>query len=363
MMALKRRLIRVGAIALVASIAAWLGVSFFVAHRLTHRSRPKYDEPTPAGMESVRLTARDGLGLGAWYLPGKEEGLSVLLLHGNNGSRRNSLERAKLLAKDGHAILMITERAHGDSDGDRNDIGWSARLDAIAAVEYLEKARPGKAVVIHGTSMGGAAAIFAAGELGERVGGYMLESVYADLKTATWNRMDLYLPGPFNLLAYGGVRIAGWFLLPELDRIAPAERAGDIPRGTPVLVIAGGLDRHARPEESVAIANRIGPRARLEVFEKAEHRGLPESAPALYEALLRGFCEGVRTAGSRPTASPGADAREGPGSPGAVPLPSVAGSVIMETVSCERLAVASPRSGAPALANWVNPGAPGGVGR
>ena len=69
---------------------------------------------------------------------------SVLLLHGSGGNRGHALGRAELLESQGYAVLMITLRAHGDSTGEYNDIGWGARRTSGAAVEFLEKRRPGR---------------------------------------------------------------------------------------------------------------------------------------------------------------------------------------------------------------------------
>ena len=70
----------------------------------------------------------------------------------------------------------------------------AARRDVYAAVEFLERRHPGRPVIVDGNSMGAAAAIFAAGDLGHRVAAYILESPYQDLKVAVWNRIDNWLP-------------------------------------------------------------------------------------------------------------------------------------------------------------------------
>ena len=49
----------------------------------------------------------------------------------------------QFLASHGYAALMVTLRAHGDSTGEYNDIGWGARADVWAAVDFLGIAAAG----------------------------------------------------------------------------------------------------------------------------------------------------------------------------------------------------------------------------
>src|SRR5262249_49183846 len=149
-------------------------------------------EPAPAvawgTLEEHRLRTSDGKTLGAWFHRGPPDGPAVVVLHGNRGCRGDGLPAAEFFAGRGCAVLLVSLRAHGDSTGAVNDFGFSARRDVVAAVAFLEKERPGRPILLNGTSMGAAAAIFAAAELGERVGGYVLESPYRDLHQAVRNR-------------------------------------------------------------------------------------------------------------------------------------------------------------------------------
>lgn len=300
-------------IALGIVLALWLIGSFAVASRLTHRHRPIFKEPVPTvawgRLEPLRLRTSDGLEIGAWFAPGRAEKPVVLLLHGNKGSRRSSLQRAELFAGGGCGVLMITFRAHGDSAGEVNDIGYSARHDVIAAVEYLERRCPKRPVVVHGTSLGAAAATFAAGDLAGRVRGYILESPYRDLKTAVRNRTRANLPPGLDALAYAGLRLVAPIVLPQLDQIAPVEAIGAIPARVPVLILAGGADILARPEEARALLERVRGHGRLELFERATHHDLPRVEPSRYRRSLLGF---VAAIGPLPTGVR-VSARLGPG--------------------------------------------------
>jgi alpha-beta hydrolase superfamily lysophospholipase len=290
----RRRRGRRWALGLATLVAAWLGISFLVAYKLTSRPHPPFPEPPPkvdwANFEGLRLKTTDGQEIGGWFADGRDDAASVLFLHGNGGGRSHCLTRAKLVAGDlGCAVMLISMRAHGDSTGDFNDIGLSARRDVVAAVDFLEGRRPGRPIVIVGVSLGSAAAAFAAEELGERVAGYVLESPFHDLKTAVRNRTRMALPPPFEQAAYLGLRIAGLAMLPNLEAIAPAKAVEKIPFEVPVLILAGGADRHATVAEAKAIFARVRSHGRLETFPGADHKNLAEVDPPRYRRTLVEF--------------------------------------------------------------------------
>ncbi|MFN7696539.1 MAG: alpha/beta hydrolase [Deltaproteobacteria bacterium] len=128
----------------------------------------------------------------------EHERCAIVLVHGNGSSRSALLDEARSLRALGFSVLPITVRAHGDSEGHRNDFGWSAREDVATAVRYLESHRPaslagGRTIVVMGISLGAAASVFAAPALGARVRGYVLVGPYADLHLATSRRTERYL--------------------------------------------------------------------------------------------------------------------------------------------------------------------------
>jgi len=278
--------------AAVVGTGLWLFASWLVADQMTRRTHAMRPEPVPAvewgALREVRLRTADGEELGAWFAAGREDRPPVLLLHGNGGTRAHSLDQAEWLAAAGHPVLLVTLRAHGDSTGERNDFGYSARHDEVAAVGWLERNCRGRPVV-WGRSLGAAAALFAAGELGDRAGGYVLECAYRDLRTAVRNRTRNRLVPPFDWLAYAGLSLTAPLVLDDVDRVSPLDAAGAVPKSLPVLLLAGGADRHATPAETVAIGERIGPRAEVVVFDGAGHLGLHHADPARYREVASRF--------------------------------------------------------------------------
>ncbi len=285
--------IRFSLLSLGVLLTLWLLASLAVAYRFTRRPQPPFSEPLPTAdwgeFEPHRLKTSDGQEIGAWLVVGAGDAPSVLLIHGIGASRSACLSRAKMLATDGYWVLMISLRAHGDSTGDFNDMCYSARHDIVAAVEFLERRRPEKPIIVHGLSMGRAAAVFASSELAHRVQGYILESPYQNLKVAVWHRIENTLPPLLDRIAYLGLLVVSPLVLPDLVRTSPVEAVSGIPAEVPVLVLAGGEDPVARPDEARAILDRVRSHGRLVLFEHAGHMNFPETYPDQYQRSVLRF--------------------------------------------------------------------------
>ena len=284
----KRRLL---AVSVLIVTAIWLAASALVAWRLTRRNGAAFAEPPPIvgqqAAESLRLTTCDNQQIGGWLVRGDADKACVLLLHGNGQSRAEMLPAMRWLAEAGFTVLAISLRAHGDSTGELNDVGWSARHDVAAAVRFLRREYPERPIVIVGRSLGAAAAIFAADELKADVAGYFLEQPYKDLRSAVWNRLHNHLPPVLDWVAYRGLRLWSPAFLPvDPDQISPYDRIGSIPPGVPVTVITGSADRHATLDDVKAVAGRVQSGARLVVFEGAAHEPLDRKDPKLYRTTL-----------------------------------------------------------------------------
>jgi pimeloyl-ACP methyl ester carboxylesterase len=278
------------AAAAFAALALWLLSSGLVAWKLTRRSAP-YAEPPPAvawgKIESYRLKTSDHEEIGAWLVRGDPRGSCVLVLHGNGDSRRNMLPVIQLLAAARQTVLAISLRAHGDSSGAINDIGWGARHDVAAAVAFLRREFPGRRLFVVGRSLGAAAAIFAAGALGAGVDGYFLEQPYKDLPSAVWHRLQHYLPPPADWAAFAGMRLWAAVLLPvDPDRISPYEHVTEIPETVPIVFASGSADRHAPLADVRALFDRVRSHARLVVFDGAAHVALDRYDAELYRTSL-----------------------------------------------------------------------------
>ncbi len=289
---------------LLALVVVWLGSSAFVAYRLTRRKQPRFAE-TPPAIENATVAAieplvtDDGETICGWFCDVADARWSVLYLHGNGGSLTGSTTRMRELSRAGCDVLAIALRTHGDSTGETNDFGYSAWREVVEAVAWLERREPDQPIVVNGTSLGASAALFASARLGERVSAYILESPLRDLRTAVWNRLDLYLDWGLEYVACAGLMVAGRLVLPHLDEISPFEAAAGVPPSVPVLILYGAEDRHALPEEATAIAARIGAGARTVAIPGAAHVNLYSVDAALYWKTVVAFLDELATARQR----------------------------------------------------------------
>ncbi len=271
-------------------VALWLLGSGVATTLYTRRLFGPTAEPTPkvdwGDLEALRLRTADGQDIGAWVNACGDKPSIVLLLHGVGDTRTWWLPVMHRLADDGYASMAISLRAHGDSTGHVEDFGYSDQNDVIAAVRYLRGRFPDRPVVLVGSSLGSASAIFAAKALDHEVAGYFLESPYRDLRTAVWNRVNA-VPPPFNWLAYEGMSLWGRVLLPEsVDVISPIDHIADIPPDVPVTFVAAQGDRNCKLEEVDDLYHKIESHARLVVIDGASHGQCSHVRPKEYDAAL-----------------------------------------------------------------------------
>lgn len=163
----------------LAVLAMWWGQSRLVFYPSTG-AYPR----TPAALglpwREISLTAADGVGLTAWYVPGPSaDAPVVLLLHGNAGDIADRLETLEQLHAIGAATLILDYRGYGTSAGEPNEAGL--QRDAEAAWDWLTQTQgqAGDDIVLFGRSLGGAVAARLAADRG--AAGLVLESAFVSL--------------------------------------------------------------------------------------------------------------------------------------------------------------------------------------
>lgn len=112
--------------------------------------------------QDVTLTTSDGLELDGWYVPPtRDDGATVLFIHGHAGNRAQLLRQSAMFAERGYGLFFIDVRNHGTSEGSVTTMGVLEVLDVQAVFDFLvqqPEVNPER-IAFFGHSMGGATAI------------------------------------------------------------------------------------------------------------------------------------------------------------------------------------------------------------
>ena len=192
--------------------------------------------------EDVTIESYDGLRLHARYYHAKDGAPIAIQFHGYKSiSVRDFSGGAYECIKMGHNLLLVDQRAHGESDGRVITFGIKERYDCKTWAEYaVKKFGNDSKIILYGISMG-AATVLMASELNlpKNVVGIIADCPYSS-PSAIIKKVcrDKHLPPivfyPFIKI---GARLFGGFNLDSSSAVS-AVKSTDIP----ILLIHGGGD-------------------------------------------------------------------------------------------------------------------------
>lgn len=272
------------AAAALLAIGAVAALSWAAGSRLS-AAVPRYvgDAPADLGARSVAIDGAAGR-IAGWYAAGTPGGGAVLLLHGLRSDRRQMLERARWLRRDGYAVLLVDLPAHGESAGERIGFGLHEADGVRAALGWLQRELPRERIGAIGVSLGAAALVYAAPA---GLHAAVLESAYATIDDAARNRLRLRLGAGAQALA----PLLLWQLPLRLgvtaQALQPLARIGEL--RTPVLVAGGDADRHATPQETARLHAAARAPKSLWLVPGAGHVDLHAHDAAAYRARIAPF--------------------------------------------------------------------------
>ena len=222
--------------------------------------------------ERICITSRDGLKLrGRLYLRGGKDAPVDLCFHGWRATGLRDFSGGGLfLLGEGHNVLLVDQRAQGDSDGRTMTFGVMERWDCLDWLAYL-RSRPELQgpVTLYGVSMGAATVLLASAlPLPEAVKCIVADSPYSSPEAILGKvSRDMGLPekGALRLLR-GGAAVFGGF---RFRGISCTEAVGHA--RIPILLIHGEEDRFVPLEMSREIAAANPERVTLITFPGAGH--------------------------------------------------------------------------------------------
>lgn len=221
--------------------------------------------------QDVYTTSFDGLRLGGKWVPAEHAKATIILFHGYHSSYLNDFAAIfSMYHSMGLNLLMVRQRAHGESEGKYITFGVRERKDVLSWVEFHNRTHGMDNVFLGGMSMGASTVLFAAGEaLPPNVRGITADCGFTSpreiMAQVIRNRFRLP-PGPVLPLIGIWTRLLAGFGLDECDTRRTLARTK-----VPVVLIHGKGDKFVPWAMSQAGYDACGSEKELILVEGAGH--------------------------------------------------------------------------------------------
>lgn len=254
--------------------------------------------------EETFITSHDGLHLcGRFYPSASPSPDAVIAVHGYHSCGRDDFSvLLPFYHAHGWNVLLIDQRAHGNSGGHLIRMGALERFDCLRWAQVLQdrlKAEYGRArILLHGVSMGGSTVLMAGAlPLPRSVCGIVSDCGY----TSTWEvfghvlRRRYHLP-PFPLLYLfeGLCRLEGGFGFHSPSPLEAAAAAR-----VPVIIVHGAEDRFVPTRMAYRLYEACPQARRLLIVPGARHAQSCYAAPEAYFQMLEELKETSVYAGEK----------------------------------------------------------------
>lgn len=254
--------------------------------------------------ERVSIKSRDSLQLWGHYITAPEAKRTVVMCHGWRGKWDYDFAPcARWFHENGCNLLLIEERAQGDSEGKYMSFGLRERRDCLDWVQWLNDTCGPERIYLFGVSMGASTVLMASGDpaLPENVRGIVADcgftSPYAILSKV--GKTDIRVPeGAMAAIMRGLDRMSQRRAKLGLKEYSTLEAMRTV--RTPVLFIHGRADRFVPCEMTLENYEACRSPKKLLLVENAGHCMSFLVDQEAYTGAVReffetndGYCQGI----------------------------------------------------------------------
>lgn len=244
--------------------------------------------------EDVWIQSDDGLKLHATWFPQEECKKIVICFHGYTSRGMNDYTGlSSYYLPHGYSMLLVDERAHGESEGTYIGFGFLDRMDALKWIDWvLETCGEGVQILLHGTSMGGATVLMTSGlNLPDQVKGIISDCAFTSPKEVFTHVLHtmIHLPA-FPIMQISDVinRKQAGYGLDDCNAAREVQKAT-----VPILFIHGSADTFVPCSMCDTIyENCTSPKKKL-IVEGAAHAESFYKDTEAYENAMTEFLGGI----------------------------------------------------------------------
>ena len=240
------------------------------------------------------LMSADGLRLHATWFPQGECKKIVICFHGyTSQGMKDYLGLSGYYLKNGYSMLLVDERAHGESEGKYIGFGCLDRIDALKWINWvLRKCGEDVEILLHGTSMGGATVLMMSSlELPAQVKGIVSDCAFTSPKEVFSHVLKsmYHLPAfpVMNISNFINKRFAGYGL-DECNAAREVKKAK-----VPILFIHGSGDTFVPYSMCETMYENCASSKKKLIIEGAAHAECYYKDTDAYENALTEFIGGL----------------------------------------------------------------------
>ena len=235
----------------------------------------------------------DGLRLAGEYFDfGAER--AVIIIPGRTETLKYSYYFAEPFRAAGCGVLVVDNRAHGLSEGDRSSLGFREYRDVLAWCRLLHDELGVKRVTLHGICIGASTALFAAvsPECPDYVDSLSVEGMYPTFYISFMNHMKYEQSDkpryPFGIWTMFWIRtLTG--ARPVTD--GPIKRIGRLEK--PILMLHSREDLFSPPANAEQMYEKCKAPKKLVWFEHGAHSRVRINNVESYDAAIGEFVRGL----------------------------------------------------------------------
>ena len=248
--------------------------------------------------EDVYKHSCDGLRLHAIYLPNEEKAREknrlVICFHGYTGQAASDFSGlSDYYLRNGYRILLVDQRAHGQSEGEYIGFGCLDRMDAQGWIEWvIEKCGEDVSILLHGTSMGGATVLMTSGlKLPVQVKGIVSDCGFTSAKEVFTHVLhSMYHLPTFPMIQISSLvnRKKAGYGLDDCNAAREVQKAE-----VPILLIHGDADTFVPCSMCEKIYENCASKKQKLIVKGAAHAESYYKDTEAYEQALNEFIGGI----------------------------------------------------------------------
>ncbi len=240
--------------------------------------------------EDMYIMSEDGLKLHATYFPCEGSKKVVICFHGYTSEGLNDYSTLAIFyLNKGYNLLIVDERAHGQSEGKYIGFGCLDRYDAKLWInEMVDKLGEDCKILLHGDSMGGATVLMTTGlELPPQVKAAVSDCAF----TSAWEVFSFVLKSMYHLPPFPIMQIANQMVKKkagyELDECNAKNEVAKAK--IPILFMHGDADSFVPCSMVHELYDACKTEKKLVIIEGAGHVESCYRDAELYEGTIESF--------------------------------------------------------------------------